>query len=135
MITIYTDGSARQKDGVWVGAYAFALYRDGKALYQESKVVVPATVNVCELLAITDAIHTCQAKYPNEELEIYSDSQYAVNGFKSPLAIKTNKPYWQLLNNIKCNLPITIEHVKGHDQDVKNKHVDSLAKSKLRSQF
>lgn len=135
MIFVYTDGSARQKDKDWIGAYAYAIYYANKAICQLSRNVIPATVNMCELLAVAHGIYECRNRYPNEPITVITDSQYVVNGFSHPLTVKTNKDAWKLLNDIKQNHDVNIKHVVAHSKDVRNKHVDLLAKTKLRSQF
>lgn len=134
-ISIYTDGSARQKDTTWVGAYAYAIYETNKAVYQFSQNVIPATVNVAELLAVIHAIHHGIKKYPNDKILIITDSMYVINGSKHPQKMKTNKNIWELYSKVARNTNIELKYVKAHDKDSKNKHVDALAKAKLRSQF
>lgn len=135
MIVIYTDGSARQKDKLWVGAYAYAIYRNGKAIYQASLNLIPATVNLCELTAVSHALYTSMKLYPDEPIQIYTDSQYVINGLPNPLHVKTNKKGWILTQQLMVNRDIQFFHVQSHHTDFRNKHVDQLAKSKLRSQF
>lgn len=135
MIVIYTDGSARASNHTWIGAYAYSIYRNGKSIYQESKAIKPATVNFCELLAAANAIHTCVRLFPDEDIQLYTDSQYVITGSANPASNKKNKQGWSLWQSLVLNRNIQLFHVKGHDKDVRNKHVDTLAKSMLRSQF
>ena len=111
------------------------MYRNNKAISQYSVNLTPATVNICELVAVTHAIYDAIRLYPSEKIVIYTDSQYVVNGSKSALSMKTNKEAWKLFYDISLNQNLEIHHVKAHDKDVRNKHVDSLAKEKLREMF
>lgn len=135
MIVIYTDGSARRKSDQWIGAYAYELYCGGKAIYQKSMNLIPATINLCELMAVINALYTCNQLYPNQAIQIYTDSQYVAGGFKHPLQMKTNQTSWQALFQLTLNRPVEIFHVKSHHTDYRNNHVDRLARAKLRSQF
>lgn len=135
MIVIYTDGSARQKGKLWIGAYAYAIYHNGKAIYQASLNLTPAAVNLCELTAVAHALYTSMKLYPDEPVQIYTDSQYVIDGVSNPLHVKTNKKCWALIQQLMVNRDIKFFHVKSHHTDVRNNHVDHLAKSKLRSQF
>lgn len=137
MLDIYTDGSSRQNSSKkWVGAYSWAIYRKGKALSQFSQCIRPGKSSSCELIAAMHAIHESHRLSPNEPIVIHTDSQYVLDGAKHPDKMKTNKELWKLFMQLRKHHPgVTIKHVKGHDKSEFNKHVDSLAKSKLRSQF
>ena len=135
MIVIYTDGSARKKGKLWVGAYAYAIYRNGKAVYQASLNLIPAAANLCELTAVAHALYTSMKLYPDEPIQICTDSQYVIDGVSNPLHVKTNKKCWALVRQLMVNRDIRFFHVKSHHKDVRNNHVDRLARFKLRSQF
>lgn len=103
-----------------------------KSKYQKSVNIVPATVNACELLAVADAIHYWANNCGQEPLEIRTDSLYVINGWKNPESNKKNKDIWKLISELKRNQNIQITHVKAHQSEIYNNHVDKLAKTKLR---
>lgn len=132
MITVYTDGSARYHEGEWKSAYACAIYKDDRAIDQFIRLMTGATINCTELVAVTHAIHACKQKCPNEPLTIMTDSEYVIRGSNAPLNQKANKKEWELFHNITQNQNVRIDHVKAHNGDVYNNHVDNLAKTALR---
>lgn len=135
MLEVYTDGSSRHNGEKWIGAYAYAIYKDGKAIYQSSKNLIGGTVNMCELIAVANAIHTSLTLYPNDNILIKSDSKYVLTGILSPLSMKTNKKGWNLIHQLIQNQNVKFDKVKAHEDDIYNNHVDKLAKEKLREYF
>lgn len=136
MIEVYTDGSSRKAEQ-WIGAIAFAVYDGECARYQCVQQVMPGTNNGSELIAVMKALHYCHNTYPDRQLHIYTDSQYVLNGDKRSASnpLKTNTHLWNLYYKLKENMNFSISHVKAHDKNERNNHVDNLARQELRAYF
>lgn len=142
MITVYTDGSSRNSSEGWVGATATHIYEGDDLIYEDVRVVKPATNNVAELLAVVNAIVYCQ-KRGIKRLHVVTDSGYVITGFKrlaNGETHQTNMQEWQLTAQIAAGMTITFAQVKGHVSggtidNEKNNKVDKLAYNKLRAYF
>lgn len=136
MITVYTDGSSRKSDH-WIGVYAIVVYKDNELVYEYSEAITPCTNNAAELTAVLKAIHYCTNTYPDEPLQIYTDSRYVLNGNKrtKETMFDTNTKLWELYYNFKEKVNFTIDYVKAHNTSEGNNHVDELARTTLRKCF
>jgi len=132
---IYTSGSSRKDDDKWIGSYAFAIYKDDKAIYQLSTAVHPATQNESELIATIHAIHYARQLYPDENIKLITGSQYVFGGCKKVTNIKTNQHIWHFFHKVYDNNTIDIDFIPKKDKNAKGKHVSMLAKMKLKTQF
>ena len=135
MLYVYTDGACTGNPGP--GGYAIIVldYEElsGGELY--------TTNNYMELLPILLVLE----KYPNEEMTIFSDSAYVVNGFnnwlnnwaKNQWKKADKKPIkhldmWQKIYSIKMQNPlIYVKKVKAHSGDYYNDRADQLAKQAI----
>lgn len=133
-IKIYTDGSSRYINELWYGAYSFVIYENERAIYQLTNDVKPGTNNAAEVLAVLHAIHHIKQNPKINHVNIYTDSQYVINGFKrgSENLLKTNRELWRLVFNVKGELDVSLYHVKAHAKNAKNNHVDDLSRKRLR---
>lgn len=134
LLTIHSDGSAQYHDKMWIGAYAFTVEYKDKTIYQKSCNVVPANNNLCELLAAIDGINHVVNKYDMEDVGtilLLTDSNYVLKGMSGENKVKTNKEAWEYMRALEDKYDIKVEHVAAHVESG-NKHVDSLAKTKLR---
>lgn len=139
MIEIYTTGNARQIGNKWIGAYAYSIYKDNKAITQYSCVITPATQNLSELIAFANVLHTIHNKYPNEEIKSHTKSMYLIGGVEKCNKMNSNKDAWALISKLYDADNMTIRHIS--DTSVTNnekhksrmKHIDALAKQKLKS--
>jgi len=88
-----------------------------------------------ELTAIIQAIIYVKSSYPDEDIEIFSDSQYCVKGFmewmygwqKKGWTKKgelLNEDLWRVLFSLRKDVKLT--WVKGHSDNEMNNFVDSL---------
>ncbi|MDB0054254.1 ribonuclease HI [Candidatus Pelagibacter sp.] len=135
MIKIYTDGSCLQNPGD--GGWAAIISKDGenKEISGSEK---DTTNNRMELSAPINALKEMKS---NEQIEIYTDSQYVklgitewinkwvVNNWKtSKKEDVKNKDLWIKLYNLNKSLDIKWNWVKAHAGDIMNEKVDLLAK-------
>lgn len=134
-LNIYTSGSARKDDNEWVGSYAFAIYKDNKAIYQLSTALHPATQNESELVAAMHAIHSARRLYPHDDIQLITGSQYVFGGCKKVTKIKSNQHMWLFFDKLYDSSRMSVEFVPKSEKDTKGKHVTMLAKMKLKTQF
>ncbi|MDC1156125.1 ribonuclease HI [Candidatus Pelagibacter sp.] len=135
MIKIYTDGSCLQNPGA--GGWAAIISKDGenKEISGSEK---DTTNNRMELSAPINALKEMKS---NEQIEIYTDSQYVklgitewinkwiVNNWKtSKKEDVKNKDLWIELYNLNKSLDIKWNWVKAHAGNIMNEKVDLLAK-------
>lgn len=142
-IKIYTDGSCLKNPG-GAGGYA-AIVINEAAAGDVSEVVVrggdqETTNNRMEMLAAIAGLDIVQ---PGVTVDIYSDSQYLINGFKkgwvkswkrrgwktaSKQPVK-NQDLWMELDRL-CDRPgkVTWHWVKGHNGDEYNERCDQIAR-------
>lgn len=149
---IFTDGAAtmKQVNGEWIrengGAAIVVVNDDEEVIAQYKRGFHSTTNNYCELHAIYLALSYWENNYPNEDLEIHSDSAYCVNMLKENGWVynwannnwtrgKKHEPienlpiikkiYSILIRNE--NNEITFIKVKGHANNKYNEMVDKLA--------
>ena len=135
MIKIYTDGSCLQNPGD--GGWAAIISKDGKNK-EISGSEKDTTNNRMELSAPINALKQMKS---NEQIEIYTDSQYVklgitewinkwiVNNWKtSKKEDVKNKDLWIELYNLNKSLDIKWNWVKAHAGNIMNEKVDLLAK-------
>ena len=135
MIKIYTDGSCLKNPGD--GGWAAIINKDNE-IKRISGSEKNTTNNRMELLAPINAL---KEMYPNEQIEIYTDSQYVklgitewinswvTNNWKtSKKEDVKNKDLWVELYNLNKSLDVKWNWVKAHAGNSMNEEVDSLAK-------
>ena len=135
MIEIYTDGSCLTNPGN--GGWAAIINKDGK-ITKISGNEKDTTNNRMELLAPINALKEMKS---NEQIEIYTDSQYVklgitewinkwvLNNWKtSKKEDVKNKDLWIELYNLNKNLDVKWNWVKAHAGNIMNEKVDLLAK-------
>ena len=135
MIKIYTDGSCLKNPGD--GGWAAIINKDNE-IKKISGSEKNTTNNRMELLAPINAL---KEMYPNEQIEIYTDSQYVklgitewinswvTNNWKtSKKEDVKNKDLWVELYNLNKSLDVKWNWVKAHAGNSMNEEVDSLAK-------
>ena len=135
MIKIYTDGSCLQNPGD--GGWAAIISKDGenKEISGSEK---DTTNNRMELSAPINALKEMKS---NEQIEIYTDSQYVklgitewinkwvLNNWKtSKKEDVKNKDLWIELYNLNKSLDVKWNWVKAHAGNTINEKVDLLAK-------
>ena len=135
MIKIYTDGSCLKNPGG--GGWAAIISKNGKNK-EISGSENDTTNNRMELLAPINALKEMKS---NEQIEIYTDSQYVklgitewinkwvLNNWKtSKKEDVKNKDLWIKLYNLNTSLDIKWNWVKAHAGNIMNEKVDLLAK-------
>lgn len=134
-ITIYADGACRGnqfKENI--GAWAYKLMFKNK-IKIDSNAFRNTTNNIMELTAVINALKALKPASSYYPIEIYTDSQYVVNGITTWINgwlrrdwkdVK-NVDLWQELWELKNKFSnINFYHVKGHSTDLNNVEVDKL---------
>ena len=119
MITIYTDGSCKNKRGGWaalVTGPAERMTLSGKA--------VDTTSNRMEILAAISALESLPV---GSEATIHSDSEYLVKTMTRGWRRNVNLDLWQRLDAVAGEHTIVWEWVKAHDGNPGNEFVNALA--------
>jgi len=140
MIKIYTDGSCLNNPGV--GGWAAIINVNGE-IKKISGSVKDTTNNKMELMAPIKALQEIEG---NEQIEIYTDSQYVRLGItdwvhkwmknnwqtskKEPVK---NKELWVQLHDLTNSYEIKWIWVKAHAGNILNEEVDLLAKQAAES--
>ena len=140
MIKIYTDGSCLNNPGN--GGWAAIINMNGE-IKKISGSVKDTTNNKMELMAPIKALQEIRG---NEQIEIYTDSQYVRLGItdwvhkwiknnwqtskKEPVK---NKELWIQLHELNNSNDVNWIWVKAHAGDVLNEEVDLLAKKAAES--
>ena len=140
MIKIYTDGSCLNNPGVGGWAAIININGDVKKI---SGSVKGTTNNKMELMAPIKALQEIEG---NEQIEIYTDSQYVRLGItdwvhkwiknnwqtskKEPVK---NKELWVQLYELTNSYEIKWIWVKAHAGNILNEEVDLLAKQAAES--
>ena len=135
MIKIYTDGSCLSNPGDGGWAAIISINGEIKEISGSEK---NTTNNRMELLAPINALKKMK---PNEQIEIYTDSQYVklgitewinkwvLNNWKtSKKEDVKNKDLWIELYNLNNTLDVKWNWVKAHAGNTINEKVDLLAK-------
>ncbi len=135
MIKIYTDGSCLENPGN--GGWA-AIINDNGNIKKISGSEKNTTNNRMELVATINALKNIDT---NNEIEIYTDSQYVKLGITewintwvknnwqtSKKENVKNKDLWLELYNLDKSLNIKWIWIKAHAGNPLNEEVDSLAK-------
>ena len=131
MIKIYTDGSCL-KNPNGEGGWAFITIENDR-IWEVSGGEESTTNNKMELLAIINAL---KFNSKNIDIEIYTDSQYVVNGITKWIKnwIKRdrkdikNLELWMELYGLTLGKNIKWNWIKAHNGDIYNERVDELAK-------
>lgn len=138
-VIIYTDGACRGNQfDKGHGGWGAILRFEGK----EKEIwggETDTTNNRMEMTAVVKALETLKTdKYP---VEIYSDSAYIVNCFKSKWYVKweqngwknakkepvENRDLWERLLELYRKYSVSFVKVKGHSGDEYNEKADALA--------
>lgn len=134
-IKLYTDGSCLKNPGGRGGYAAILLYNNHKKIITGGQ--QSTTNNQMEMMAVLKGLEALKNKC---EIDLYSDSQYVLNGLKSWIHgwkqnnWKTkskqdvkNIDLWQLLDQAISDHIIHYHWVKGHSGNRYNEEADLLA--------
>lgn len=140
LISVYTDGSCEPQTGQ--GSYGYVItakHRNKNHLKKHSSgKYVDTTNNRMELKAIIKALENID---PGHNIDIYSDSQYCINGIniwifnwikKNQLHKKQNAGLWGVLlkvrqHHIDNGSVLNFTWVRGHNGNEFNEMADKLA--------
>jgi len=136
LIKVYTDGSCLGNPGNGGWAYLILVNNSKKEGYGSEK---NTTNNIMELTASIKALE--QLNNVNENIIIYTDSNYVKNGITSWInkwkangwlttnrkKVK-NKELWKALDALTNTLKIEWFWVKAHHTDENNNYVDRMAR-------
>jgi len=128
MITIYTDGSNKNNVG---GAGVIVLADDAKYTAYARVPETKSTNQIAELYAIYIAL----SLVPEENVKIYTDSQYVITsltGYVHDWVKKgwqgvANRTYMENCYDLMQNRHVEFEHVYGHTGNQYNEEADQLA--------
>lgn len=128
---IYTDGAYSQKNDEGAFAYVILNYEDSEIERRAYK-ITKETNNRAELKAIIAAVH----RLPNNatEVEIYSDSQYALNTLSGNWGHKNNFDLFDVWDEVLKNhkgIIIRYKWVRGHNGNVYNEICDTMCNDVL----
>lgn len=135
-VLLFTDGACSGNPGP--GGWAFVLKHPASGSFRENSGGEPATTN--NRMELTAAIRGLQALTRPSRVELWSDSEYVLNGLREWLAAwkargwKTaakkpvkNVDLWQELDTLVQGHQVTFHWVRGHDGHPENERCDELA--------
>jgi len=125
-IDLYTDGSTKTNPGEGGWGYVFLLNETRR---EDSGHVISTTNNRMEANAVIEALKILPVSC---EINLYTDSQYVVNGIKNWNKWKArgkikNLDLWEQLHELAVGHVIVPIWVKGHDGNVENERAHVLA--------
>ena len=135
-VQLYTDGACSGNPGP--GGWAFVLKhpKSGSAL-EQAGAEPDTTNNRMELEAVIQGLTALTAP---SRVDLYSDSQYVLNGLKEWMAAwkargwKTadkkpvkNQDLWLKLDTLKSRHEIHFHWIRGHSEHPENERCDQLA--------
>lgn len=135
-VELYTDGACSGNPGP--GGWAFVLRHpsSGKEL-EHSGGEKATTNNRMELIAVIEGLSSLSR---SSRVELYSDSQYVLNGLKEWMDAwkrrgwKTadkkpvkNQDLWERLDDLRGRHEISFHWIRGHSEHPENERCDKLA--------
>ena len=123
----YTDGSCNNLSANKEGGAAYLILLNGKEILRRSKALIHTTNNRAEMLAIISAVKRCPI---GADIVIHTDSKYAIFSFGHRKRISDsvkNSDLIHLYRKEAAQKKVTFEWVKGHNGDMYNEIVDSMA--------
>lgn len=130
MIKIYTDGSAdvKSRNGGW----AYVLTEDSQILASDSFKEKDTTNNRMELTAALEAILALSEFGIQEDVLLFTDSNYLIGGASKGWKRNVNNDLWDKIDNAVLGYSgkINWKWVKGHSGNKFNEIVDKMASYK-----
>lgn len=136
LVELYTDGACSGNPGP--GGWAYLLrHRASNTEREDSGGDRQTTNNRMELQAVIEGLRALSRA---SSVDLYSDSQYVLNGLKewmtgwkkrgwktaSKQPVK-NVELWQILDELKTTHEIRYHWVRGHNEHPENERCDELA--------
>lgn len=135
-VELYTDGACAGNPGP--GGWAFILRHPKSAKEIERSGGDPATTN--NRMELTAVIEGLSALTRASSVDLFSDSQYVLNGLKDWIASwkkrgwKTadkkpvkNQDLWETLDDLASRHEIRFHWIRGHSEHPENERCDQLA--------
>lgn len=142
IIEVYVDGSCAPTNP-GPGACAYAIIDNNVLGRHEVFRFKESTNNIMELTAVIKALEHCVKTHKNDEIYLYTDSQYVQKGMseraekwqKNKWKGSTGKPisnveHWKKILKLQSELTITCQWLRGHSGNPWNEFVDQLCKTK-----
>ncbi|GJQ29908.1 MAG: ribonuclease H [Phycisphaerae bacterium] len=141
-VELYTDGACSGNPGP--GGWAYILRHPASAAEKEASGGERETTNNrMELMAVIQGL---RALTRPSRVELYSDSQYVLNGLKEWLAAwkkrgwKTadkkpvkNQDLWEVLDALTSRHEVRFHWIRGHNEHPENERCDELAVAAARA--
>ena len=136
LVELHTDGACSGNPGP--GGWAYVLKHPASGMEKEdSGSDSDTTNNRMELRAVIEGLTALSRP---SKVELYSDSQYVLNGLNkwmdgwkkrgwkntSKQPVK-NMELWKQRDELKRTHPLTVHWVRGHDGHIENERCDALA--------
>lgn len=142
LVELYTDGACSGNPGP--GGWAYILRHPASGREKEASGGDPLTTNNrMELQAVIEGL---AALTSDSRVELYSDSQYVLNGLREWLpqwkarAWRTagkkpvkNQDLWQMLDRLASRHQIDFRWIRGHNEHPENERCDALAVAAARA--
>lgn len=135
-VELYTDGACSGNPGP--GGWAYILRHRASGSEREANGGERETTN--NRMELTAVIEGLAALSRPSSVDLYSDSQYVLNGLKTWMAgwkkkgWKTankqpvkNRDLWERLDDLKTTHEIRFHWIKGHNEHPENERADKLA--------
>lgn len=135
-VELYTDGACSGNPGPGGWAYILKHPASGKAR-EAAGAEAQTTNNRMELMAVIEGLRALSRE---SEIDLYSDSQYVLNGLKDWIKgwkakgwrtadkkpVK-NQDLWQELDELQSKHTIRFHWIRGHNEHPENERCDQLA--------
>lgn len=120
---LYTDGGYSMSGDL--GAFAYVILHEGELLQKYSQKIVHETNNRAEIKAI---LYGIQALPDKSEVDVFSDSQYALGVLSGRYRAKKNPDLVSLYKKIVVTkgMKVSYNWVRGHDGDEWNELCDAM---------
>lgn len=136
-MTVFTDGSCSANHIKRnMGGWAYVIINDnGVKIHEDSGKEMNTTNNRMEMIAVLNALTKIAKTFSNEDVTIFSDSEYVVKTLTLNWRKRKNNDLWdQIIPLITKN--IHFKWCKGHTTDnIWNNYVDKLANDAYRVSY
>lgn len=135
-VDLYTDGACSGNPGP--GGWAYILKHPASGKEREASGGERATTN--NRMELSAVIEGLQALSRRSRVDIYSDSQYVLNGLREWLdqwkrrGWKTadkkpvkNEDLWRILDDLRSKHALDFHWIRGHNEHPENERCDRLA--------